>query len=406
MRRSFLAGCLILLVTTGVSAGVDSSGGAWVASWVSAQQLTEPHNMPPSPGLEGNTLRQVIQPTLAGRRLRVVLSNAYGDTPLRIAAAQVAVSAGGARIDPARSRPLSFNGRPDAEVLPGLVVYSDPVDLPVAAFENLAITVRASAVPKLLTGHPGSRTTSYLQAGDGLDAVDLPDAVRTEHWYLLSSVEVWTTPDAAALVVLGDSITDGRGSTTDRNNRWPNLLALRLHATDAGRDIAVLNQGAGGGRILRDGLGTAALARFDRDVLAPPGVRWLVVFIGVNDIGTAVGARARGEPAATARDIIDAYRQMIIRAHTHGVRVIGATILPFEGNAYFTPESEAERQEVNAWIRTSGQFDGVIDFDLVARDPAAPSRLSPAVDGGDHLHPSAAGYEIMASAIDLALFHR
>ena len=211
--------------------------------------------------------------------------------------------------------------------------------------------------------------------------------------------------------MLGDSITDGRGSTTNKNDRWPNLLSQRLRANPATAEVAVLNGGMGGNRLLRDGIGPNALARFERDVLAVPGAKWLVVLEGVNDIGTAVDARKRGEPAATAADVIAAYRQMIVRAHSHGLRVYAATILPFEGfAAYSSPQSEADRQEVNRWIRASagagGDLDGVIDFDAVARDPALPSRLREAVDGGDHLHPSAAGYRILADAIDLSLFAR
>lgn len=398
---------LALLTASGRGAETAIANRAWITTWVSAQQLTEPHNLPPAPGLAGRTLRQIIQPALAGSQVRVVFSNAYGDSPLGIAGAHVARSVDGARIDPATDTALTFNGRSETVVQPGAVVYSDPVEFAVAPFENLAVSVQLLSVPRNLTGHPGSRTTSYIQPGDALAAPDMPEAVRTDHWYLLSSVEVWTEASAAAIVVLGDSITDGRGSTTNQNDRWPNILARRLHAQPETADIAVLNQGAGGGRVLRDGLGTSALARFDRDVLVPPGVRWLIVFIGVNDIGTAVGARTQGHPAATAQDLIDAFRQMILRAHTHGIRVIGATIMPFEGfTSYYTPESEAQRQEVNAWIRNSGEFDGVIDFDAITRDPESPGKLSPAVDGGDHLHPSAEGYRLMAEAIDLGLFSR
>jgi lysophospholipase L1-like esterase len=207
------------------------------------------------------------------------------------------------------------------------------------------------------------------------------------------------------VLVLGDSITDGRGSTTDGNDRWPNLLARRLHDDPATAGVAVLNQGAGGNRMLRDGIGPNMLARFDRDVLAVPRVRWLVVLAGINDIGTATGARARGEPAATAADLIAAYRQIVWRAHDHGLLVYGATVLPFEGFAkYYDAQAEADRQALNGWIRSSGELDGVIDFDLATRDPGAPTRLSPQVDGGDHLHPSAEGYAVMAQAVDLGLF--
>ncbi|HEY0944696.1 MAG TPA: SGNH/GDSL hydrolase family protein [Opitutaceae bacterium] len=377
----------------------------WVATWVSAQQLTEPGNMPPEPGLAGATLRQVIQPTLAGGRVRVMLSNEYGEKPLVVAGAHLAKSAGRSAIDPVTDRALTFNGATTVTIPPGAAMLSDDVPLAVAAFENLAVSVQLADVPARLTGHPGSRTTSFIHAGNGLSLATLPDAKETDHWYLLAAVEVLAAPAASAVVVIGDSITDGRGSTTNQNDRWPNQLARRLYANPATAQIAVLNQGTGGGRVLHDGLGDSALRRFDRDVLAVPGVRWLIVFEGVNDLGGAVGARAKGEPATTAQDLIAAYRQMILRARSHGIRVIGATIMPFAGfTSYDTPQSEADRQAVNDWIRHSGEFDGVIDFDAITRDPANPSRLSAAVDGGDHLHPSAAGYQIMADAIDLTLF--
>jgi lysophospholipase L1-like esterase len=240
-----------------------------------------------------------------------------------------------------------------------------------------------------------------------VSAPNLPDAVPVDHWYFLAGIDVRAPRDSGAVVILGDSITDGRGSTTNGNDRWPDVFARRLQASPATVHVAVLNAGIGGNRLLRDGLGPSALARFDRDVLAQSGVRWLIVLEGINDIGTASGARAKSEPAATADDIIGAYARIIERAHAHGIRVYGVTIMPFEGfsyASYFTPESEAERQTVNAWIRTSRRFDAVIDFDAVTRDPERPSRLSAAVDGGDHLHPSSAGYRIMGEAIDLGLF--
>jgi lysophospholipase L1-like esterase len=386
-------------------AAAAAAKGRWVATWVSTQQLTEPHNMPPAPGLAGGTLRQIVQPTLAGRRVRLMFSNQYGEKPLAIAGVHLAKSKGGSAIDPGTDRALTFDGRSGVTIQPGAMMLSDEIDFAVAPFENLAVSTQLTEVPDKLTGHPGSRTTSFIQPGDALSAAELTGAKTTDHWYVLASVDVLADPAASAIVVVGDSITDGRGSTTNQNDRWPNQLARRLQSNPATAGIAVLNQGVGGGRVLRDGLGDSALRRFDRDVLGPPGVRWLIVFEGVNDIGGAVGARARGRPAATAQDIIAAYRQMIVRAHSHGICVIGATITPFEGfKPYFSPASEADRQAVNTWIRSAGEFDGVIDFDAIARDPAQPARLAAAVDGGDHLHPSAAGYQIMADQIDLALF--
>lgn len=376
---------------------------------MAAQQLVEPGNLPPAPGFTDTTLRQVVRVSIGGRTLRVRFSNEFGRAPLTLAATRIARSVGGSAIDPATDRALTFNGRPSATISPGEALLCDPLDFELPPLSNLAVTISVRGAPSDVTGHPGSRTTSYLQAGHAESAPALPDGVPVDHWYFLAGIDVSAPRAAGAVVILGDSITDGRGSTTNGNDRWPDVLARRLQASPATAHVAVLNAGIGGNRLLRDGLGPNALARLDRDVLAQSGVRWLIVLEGINDIGTAAGARAKGEPAATAADIIGACAQIIERARARGIQVYGATIMPFEGFSYagyFTPESEAERQKVNAWIRTSGRFDAVIDFDALTRDPGRPGRLSAAVDGGDHLHPSPAGYRIMGEAVDLTLFTR
>jgi lysophospholipase L1-like esterase len=355
--------------------------------------LTEPANMPPEPGLADATLRQVVHVSLGGKRLRVRFSNAFGTKPLTILAAHLAPSAGGAVIKPESGRPLTFGGRTLVTIPTGAPMISDPIHFELAALADLAVTIRVKDPTKAITGHPGARCTSYLQAGDHLKAPDLPRAARTPHWYYLCGVDVETAGSAVA--VLGDSITDGRGSPTDCNGRWTDHLARRLHQDATTTGVGVLNEGLGGNRVLNDGLGPNALARLDRDVLMQPGVRWVIVLEGINDLGTR---------SATAGDLIGAYEQIVRRAHARGIKVYGATLMPCEGSFYFNPELEAARQTINAWIREPGRFDAVIDFDVATRDPRKPSRLSAAVDGGDHLHPGGEGYRIMAAAVDLQLF--
>jgi lysophospholipase L1-like esterase len=372
----------------------------WVGTWAASPQLVEPANLPPEPGLGDATLRQVVHVSLGGKRLRVRFSNAFGTKPLTILAANMARTAAGAAIKPDRVEPLTFGGQTSVTIPTGAPMVSDPVEFVLAPLSELAVTIRVKDPTKTLTGHPGARCTSYLQAGDGMAATDLPRAVRVLHWYYLCGVDVEAAHgDAAAIAVLGDSITDGRGSPTDGNGRWTDQLARRLQNEEGGRlsQFGVLNHGLGGNRLLHDGLGPNALARLDRDVLAQPGVRWLIVLEGINDLGTR---------SASASDMIAAYEQIIRRAHARDIKVYGATLMPCGGSFYFTPELESGRQEVNRWIRASGRFDAVIDFDAATRNARNPSRLSDAVDGGDHLHPGPEGYKMIAGAVDLHLFDK
>jgi lysophospholipase L1-like esterase len=380
------------------------SDAQWVGTWASSPQLGDPGNAPPAPGFADSTLRQIVHVSIGGDQIRVRFSNAFGVTPLVISSAHVALGAGGSAIKPESDKSLTFANQPSVTIPAGALVYSDPVDFALAPLSDLVVTIHAAAAPNGITTHPGSRETSYLASGDLVSAATLPAPAQTDHWYFLNGIDVLARRAAATVVTLGDSITDGRGSTTNGNGRWPDDLARRLVANKSTANIGVLNEGIGGNRILHDGLGPNALARFDRDVLAQDGVRWLIVLEGVNDIGTAATAATHNETPATAQDIIAAYEQIILRAHAHGIRAIGATITPFGDSFYSTPATEAIRQAVNTWIRTSGKFDAVIDFDAALRDPNNPTHLLPAADSGDHLHPADAGYKMMADAIDLALF--
>ncbi len=393
----FVCSLALLLLVVSSAASVESR---WVGAWMSSQQLCEDKNRPPAPGFAGATLRQVVRLSLGGACLRIHISNAFGDAPLTVDSAQVAVSLGDGAICPESSRAVLFHGRPVITIPPGALAVSDPVDLPVVAQADLAVTFHLPAVPAAITSHPGSRTTSYLRPGADTTAATMTDAVRVDHWYYLSSIEVAPAPAvAAAVVALGDSITDGRGTTTNQNTRWPDNLVRRLQADPQLRGVAVLNAGIGGNRMLGDGLGPGALARFERDVLVPTGVRWLIVLEGVNDLGSRGADRK-----PSAEDLIVAYEQMIRRAHARGIRVYGATITPLGGSFYDQPGNEEDRQAVNRWIREGGGFDAVIDFDAALRDPAQPARLRAEADSGDHLHPNDEGYRLMAEAVDLRLF--
>lgn len=388
----------------------------WVATWTAMPQLTEVGNLPPAPFtgetsvLADTTVRQTVRVTTGGHRLRLRFSNAYGDTPLPLTAVTVALPEGGragvSAVVPGSVQPVTFSGRAAIVVPVGAQAVSDPVDLEVQPGAELTVTAYTmqGQPDHALTSHPGSRTTSYLLRGDHVQDPDLTGATPVDHWYLLSAVEVRAPAATRTVAVVGDSLTDGRGSTTNGNDRWPDQFYDRLRSIPATSGIAVINQAAGGNRVLNDGLGPNVLARLDRDVLSSSGVSWLIVFEGVNDIGTA--AATPQAQRAVADDLIAAYQQIVVRAHAQGIRVYGATLLPFGGNAYDDGAGvrEAARQRVNAWIRGPGHFDAVLDFDRVVRDPADPARLRTDLQVGDGLHLNPTGYGALAAAVPSHLF--
>lgn len=414
MRRAAAALC-IWLALAGLAASAPArhlaaASRVWVGAWASSQQIPEPRNALDPADLHDATLRQIVRLSIGGSRLRVRVSNAFGTAPLAIGAVHIAraLAPGSARIDATSDRGLTFSGRADIIVPAGADYFSDPIDYPTMAFSDIAITLYLPDAPAQQTGHPGSRTTSFYTHGNLVAAPDLADAKTIDHWYQLSGIDVTAPRGARAVVILGDSITDGRGSTTNGNDRWPDLLMRRLQAAPATRHVAVLNAGTGGNRLLLDGLGPSALARFDRDVIAQTGVKYAIMLEGVNDLGTLMqeGAASADDYAALVARVTGAYRQLALRAHAHGLRLYGATILPGGGMTTYvwTAQTEGARNAINHWIRTSGTFDAVIDFDAIMRDPAQPDRLRPDYDSGDHLHPSPAGYRAMAAAAPLSLF--
>jgi lysophospholipase L1-like esterase len=409
---------LVLLACLALAAPAQGKGGLrifaianlhWVASWATAQQIPEDRNALPPDALTGATLRQVVHLSVGGKTLRIHLSNVFGTAPLHIAAAHIArpsLIQGG--IDAHTDHALSFAGRADVTIPAGAEMASDPIDFDAPPLSDLAITLRYDQAPALQTSHPGSRATSYYAKGDFVSAPELANATPVDHWFQIEAVDVAAMPVFGTIAVLGDSITDGHGATTNGNDRWTDALARRLQASEAYWNVGVANKGIGGGRVLLDGLGPSALARFDRDVLAPARVKWLIVLEGINDLSVLTrDAPATADQHATmVRELIAAYQQMIARARDHGLKIYGATILPDFGGAYYHPDAanEADRHAVNDWIRAPGHFDAVIDFDAVMRDPAHPDAMLPAYDSGDHLHPGPAGYKAMADSIPLALF--
>jgi lysophospholipase L1-like esterase len=429
VSSSVVAAVIVVLVSTHVNVGAQpgSEGEHWVGTWATALMSRDPRPQPPAPGqpaaapqaatqptpqpapaapapppplnFNNQTLRQIVHTSIGGSRVRVVLSNVFGTASLEIGGASIAVRDRESAIVTATSRPLTFDGRRSLMIPPGAALVSDAVALAVAPLSDLAIDVflprdtEAGSSP--LTLHGGALQTNYVSAtGNHVGSPDFPVKTTTRSWFFLARVEISAPASVGAVAAIGDSITDGSRSTPDTNNRWPDQLARRLAA--ANMRVGVLNVGIGGNRLLEDGTGPNALARFDRDVLTQPGVTHVIILEGINDI-------RRTTPPVAAADLLMAHRQLVERAHGRGLKVYGALLTPFEGSLY-TPENEAKRQAIIAFIRGRRAYDGVIDFDAAVRDASHATRLAPEFDSDDHIHPNDKGYRAMGDAISLDLF--
>jgi len=357
-------------------------------------------------GSADTTFREIVHVSIGGPAVRIILTNELGRDSLTIGAADVALSAGGSEINPSAAGALTFNGRPSITIPPGALVVSDPVNLKLPPSSNLAVSIFVPAQTiSQVTQHSFADQTSYTATGNVAGATTLSVPEEIESWPFLKGVEVKADEKTAAIVAFGDSITDGAHSTRNANARWPDVLSRRLLADKKTANLSVLNEGIGGNRVLHDGYGPSALARFDRDVLAQAGVKYLIILESINDIGHAQDPH-RPYDVVSADDLIAGLSQLATRAHTHGIKVFGATLTPYVGAKYSSPAGETMRAAINEWIRTTNQLDGVIDFDKVTRDPANPTVFLPADDSGDNLHPGDAGYKAMGDSIDLKLFKK
>ena len=403
-------GCLLALSLCSVASAAE-----WVQTWGAAPLPPSPAMgpFPETPGFVNQTIRQTVRVSVGGPRLRLRLTNEYGTKPLEIGAARVALSDERGSIRPGTERPVLFSGKTSVAVPAGAPYLSDPIDLPVGALSSLSISIYVPGDTGPCTCHATGMQDAFVSdAGDFTGKAFTP-ARTMQFRAFISGVEIESAGAGRAVVVLGDSISDGAGSTPNANQRWPDLLANRLNAKGA-EGWGVVNMGISGNRVLADGAGQSALARFDRDVLSTPGVTTVIFFEGVNDLGISYG-RFEGPLAevfkslasgnkVTAEAMIAGYRQLIARARAHGLKVLAATITPYGGAAYYSEEGEAVRQAINTWIRTGGEVDGVLDFDAVIRDPAKPNQIKDGFHPGDYLHGSDAGYAAMAASVDAALF--
>jgi lysophospholipase L1-like esterase len=391
----------------------------WVATWATSPQYVSPDPDEPLLKIENQTVRERLRVSIGGDRIRIRLSNEYGSTPILVGSATVAIPSDPASVKPNSIRTVTFNGSNSVIIPAGAPVLSDPVAFPIASGTEIAISLYLPKRVATPTLHALALKRAVVSQGDQTHAEKIEGGPVSESSMMVTAILVPAQPSQRLVVAFGDSVTDGDGSTIDADANWPIDLVRRLLKTPEGSKVAVVNEGIAGNRLLNNGsgvsagFGLSALARFDQGVLTLPGVTHIVLLEGTNDIGfpgAKLGESYLADPAdlRTAVDLIDAYRQLISRAHVHGVKLIGATITPCEGfviPGYYSESKEAVRQAVNKWIRTSGSFDAVIDFDAVLRDPDHPSKLLPRFASPDHLHPNDAGYKAMADAIDLTVLH-
>ena len=405
-RRSIVASLLFVaglpISTTASFAAKPAPPDRWVGSWAAAPMASP--NTDEQYGTADTTLREIVHVALGGPLIRVVLTNEFGTEPLTIGAVHAALSTGGGAIGLMSANAMTFGGKSSITIPAGAMAVSDPaaLTLPASADVAVSIFIPQQAIHQLSV-HGFADQTSYVTSGNQVGKATLTDAKPIYSWPFLKGLEVKVAAPGGSIVCFGDSITDGALSTRDANSRWPDLLALRLQGSGKTKSLGVLNEGIGGNRVLHNGTGPDALARFDRDVIAQAGVKYLVILESINDIGVATGT-PNPHDVVTADDLIQGFSQMAERAHTHGITVYGATLTPFMGATYSSPAGEAIRQALNQWIRTSTLLDGFIDFDKATRDSANPAVFAASADSGDHLHPKDAGYKAMADSIDLGMF--
>ena len=390
---------VFLLFACLLTAGIALAGGHWVGTWGTAPQLVERHNNPPAPGLTNNSLRQIVQVSIGGKKVRLKLTNEFSTEPTEIKAIELSIaktSGSCSEIDEASTVSLTFEGKQSVTIPAGGMIVSDAVKFPIGERENVAITIHYGQTSPSVSGHPGSRTSSYLKEGN---TTDFTGAIRTDHWYNIQTLEVEASKKAGAVAILGNSITDGRGSTTNEQNRWADVLSHRLLENKTTNQVGVLNMGIGGNCVLRGGLGPTGKDRYQRDLFGQEGLKWIILFEAVNDLGSSWNG------VKTAESIIEVYKQIIDEAHQKGIRVYGGTITPFKGNNYYSADHEKGRSTINEWIRTTDMLDGVIDFDQAVRNPEDPEAMQKAfLFENDWLHLNAKGYETMGGCIDLNLF--